>query len=814
MSAVMKSPIHSAYINYIAHGFALVPIASGKGPTTAGWNERHNCWTTPEQVDDTVGVGLAHAYSNTCALDIDDLDLARAWLAERGVNLDELLDAADAVQISSGNPGHAKLIYRIASPLSSKKITVNGKTALEFRCATANGKTVQDVLPSMVLHPTTGQYYKWVGRGHWTAIPDLPFMLSLIWQQLLTEDEAAPAPTPAAAVDLDEAKSAMMAIDPNCSRDVWIEVGMAWHSAGGDFDTWDTWSKGSIDKYPSNREMVKQWQSFKPDRAISIATLYHHAIEGGWKKPAPDVSSLFTNVQATTPEVLTESLRPVPPTLDLSVFPDVLANRASEIAIQRGCDPIVPLFAGLAAVSGALDKRIKLELAHRYEVTPIIWLMTVGEPGDKKTPGSKPMFEPLQDIEYEDKPHYREAHLFWEAQEAMYSAAKRAYLEHHQSADALLDNSLAPAVPELPPEPVPLRLLVSDITSQKLVRIAATQPRGLLCYLDEMGGWINKLNDPRSGEDRGCWLRAYEGGSYQMDRVTSGSVEAENLAVSIYGNIQPHIFRNAIDKMGTDGLLQRFIPGVLRSDLTGKGKPVASALFTTEAAWSEVLRRTYTISPVTYRLSESAAVEFDRFQDWFEQQRRDNRLLNANVIFQTAFSKLESTVGRIALLMHVLIAPYETHVSGDTFRQAVMFIRSYVMPSLQYTYLEVSGLFESSLEKWVMDYVIYHSYDKTQFTLSEIKRSARRQVDGKRWDADRILRDAIAYVEEAGWVALVEDNRQSTIWAINPAIKDKFTAQRKAVIDAKQRAMDTRREIVLKAGSYTERRIVPGYDGE
>ena len=810
MSAVMKSPIHSAYVNYIAHGMALVPIQSGKGPTTTGWNERHNCWTTSEQVDDTVGVGLAHAYSNTCAIDIDDMQLATEWLAERGIVLDELLNAAEAVQINSGNPGHAKLIYRIASPLSSKKITVNGKTALEFRCATANGKTVQDVLPSLAVHPSTGQYYKWAGRGHWSTIPDLPFIVSMVWQSLLTEDE--PAPAPAAPVDLDEARSAMMAIDPSCDRDTWIEVGMAWHSAGGAFDDWDTWSQGSIDKYPGNREMVKQWQSCKPDRAISLGTLYHHAIEAGWKKPAPDVSALFNTVEVQPIKQVFDFLRPAIPDINLDVFPSLLKTRVTELSSQRGCDPVVPLFAALAAVSGAVDKRTRLELMHDYQVPPILWLMTVGSPGDKKTPGSKPLFKPLYAMEVEDRPSYRDAHLLWEAQEAMYSAAKRAYLEHHQSADALLDNSVSPGVPVLPPEPQPLRLVVNDVTSQKLVRLCAARPRGILCYLDEMGDWIKKMNDARSTDDRGAWIASYESSSYVMDRVMDGTIMADNLAVAIYGNVQPKVLREQIDRMGSDGLLQRFIPGILNYELTGKPIPVASSLFTSEAAWDELLRKLYALPEMVYYLSNEAYQEFDAFQTWFDQMRRNNIVMKVNDIYLTAFSKLESTCGRVALLMHLIVAPYETHLSGETMRNAIEFIKYYVIPSLRYTYLEISGLLENSLEKWVIDYISQMSGEVDTISLSELKRAARRQLDHlPASQVDNVLRDIMSYLESSGWVALATENRKQTVWAINSELAARDPEDRKKIIKAKQSEYDHRREVVLRSGKDTPRYIVKGY---
>ena len=184
--------------------------------------------------------------------------------------------------------------------------------------------------------------------------------------------------------------------------------------------------------------------------------------------------------------------------MDVELWPAVLARRADEIGQTVGCDPLVPLFAGLAAACGVVDARTRLELIKDFKVPPVLWLMTIGAPADKKTPGSTPMLSPLKHLEMEDRPRFGKELLQWEGQEAMFAASKKAFLEFNATPEALLDTSQAPAVHELPPQPVPLRITVDDITSQKLVRLAADRPRGLLCALDEMNSWVRKLTDKTS----------------------------------------------------------------------------------------------------------------------------------------------------------------------------------------------------------------------------------------------------------------------------------------------------------------------------
>lgn len=164
--------------SYIAAGFALVPIPHGcKGPRAPGWNVPENAITSADdpRLSGDGNIGLLHAYSAppTCALDVDDLDKARTWFAERGIDLDTLLADPDAVRIHSGQPGRAKLLYRLQTPLQSCTLPWG-----ELRCASSNGTTWQDVLPPSI-HPS-GHPYELTGDP--SKIQMTPNALLKIWR--------------------------------------------------------------------------------------------------------------------------------------------------------------------------------------------------------------------------------------------------------------------------------------------------------------------------------------------------------------------------------------------------------------------------------------------------------------------------------------------------------------------------------------------------------------------------------------------------------------------------------------------------------
>lgn len=64
----------------------------------------------------------------------------------------------------------------------------------------------------------------------------------------------------------------------------WINVGMACHSAGLDFEDWDNWSQGSK-SYSNSKDTFNHWKSFKDGGGITAATLFKFAKDNGYKPP-------------------------------------------------------------------------------------------------------------------------------------------------------------------------------------------------------------------------------------------------------------------------------------------------------------------------------------------------------------------------------------------------------------------------------------------------------------------------------------------------------------------------------------------------
>ena len=183
------------------------------------------------------GAGLLHALSGTCAFDIDDMEAARAWWAEKGVDIDALRNSPDSVHIASGRAGRDKLLYKLSKPLRTVKPRGAG---FELRCATAEGKSVQDVLPPSV-HPLTKKPYEWMYgeplTGDWRTLPNIPANVFRVWRELTDSEPVremvnkAPNALPIEHIrEAAKAKLARLDID---NYDDWINLGQSIHNETG-----------------------------------------------------------------------------------------------------------------------------------------------------------------------------------------------------------------------------------------------------------------------------------------------------------------------------------------------------------------------------------------------------------------------------------------------------------------------------------------------------------------------------------------------------------------------------------------------------
>lgn len=279
-------------------GLTLVPVPAGrKGPSAKGWNLRENAITQSHEASRLANrnVGLAHGYcapTPTCAIDIDNFRKAKRWLSSRHIDLKALLLEHKAVVIASGKKNSIKILYRLpheTGALVSKQVKCDaGSMMVEFRCATRDGKTVQDLLPPS-RHPS-GSTYQWMGKGSPLQIPTIPKHLLAIWLQLIgNENKKFHTQTCNQSLETSRrvarVKEMLSFINADCDYFTWRGVVWALLSTGWSCATelaWE-WSKTAPGRF-NESDFVVLAESYKQgiESGHSLGTIYHFARLGGW----------------------------------------------------------------------------------------------------------------------------------------------------------------------------------------------------------------------------------------------------------------------------------------------------------------------------------------------------------------------------------------------------------------------------------------------------------------------------------------------------------------------------------------------------
>lgn len=97
-------------------------------------------------------------------------------------------------------------------------------------------------------------------------------------------------------VTIEDVKTMLSFVSPDCDYDTWIKCGMAINQTlnGEGFDVWNDWSKNGS-KYPGISQLERHWHSFgKSANPVTLGTLKHFAEDGGYVEPVtftPDYSA-------------------------------------------------------------------------------------------------------------------------------------------------------------------------------------------------------------------------------------------------------------------------------------------------------------------------------------------------------------------------------------------------------------------------------------------------------------------------------------------------------------------------------------------
>ena len=344
-------------------------------------------------------------------------------------------------------------------------------------------------------------------------------------------------------------------------------------------------------------------------------------------------------------------LRPLAaPRMRAADAPPVLAAFAEVHARATGFDPSIMLAGGIVAAAAALSDEVRLCVAPRsgWFESARLWAVVIGGPGAGKSPGLRLAQAPLFAL-------HRELVGEWSRQRGADSAGDTA-----EQSDA-------------PPRPA---LFTSDATVEALTEVLRTNPRGILYTVDELSSWIGAHDTYRNGggKDRGEWLRLYDGGPHQVDRVRRGSFFVPNWSASMLSATTPAALRKLAPKLPDDGLLQRILLFVARPRTLPDESTFRVETASASKAWEAVLRNLHELPAAVVHLSGDARAAFDAEQR--ELHGLTQAFEDAHPSYAAHLAKRPAMLARLALPFPALEAPAVTdNIAGATMARAARFLR-------------------------------------------------------------------------------------------------------------------------------------------
>ena len=253
------------------------------------------------------------------------------------------------------------------------------------------------------------------------------------------------------------------------------------------------------------------------------------------------------NQACSEPENLDVELLPVS-ILPPAIIPEPFSPWLEDVAYRMQC-PLDFVAIGTMVVAGSVIGAgcgIRPKKYDDWLVIPNLWGGIIARPSMMKTPALSEIIAPLKRLEAQAKRDYELELAEAEVEQVVIKAAKDSIVgEMKRAASGKSKKNMEQLKEELadledPPVPARRRFVTNDPTIEKMAELLNESPRGLLYFRDELVGLLLNLEREDRQADRAFYLEAWNGyGSYTTDRIGRGTIDTENMCVSILGGIQP-----------------------------------------------------------------------------------------------------------------------------------------------------------------------------------------------------------------------------------------------------------------------------------
>ena len=516
-----------------------------------------------------------------------------------------------------------------------------------------------------------------------------------------------------------------------------------------------------------------------PARMATVEDWSHTALSEGLRQLRDEAEQEANPAAFSLPkaaELVAEHADPVdlwarfdPPSLPHGLLPRVIEDFAVDRSTTMGCDMSGIAVGALAVCAGAIPDNIKLQPKRNdteWLESARLWVLQIGDPSTMKTPSISAATKPLRRIDSEMAREYQKAMDAW------FRLSKDE--QRHT------------------PKPKKLRAMIFDTTIESTQEILRDSPNGVLLEDDELSGWFDamyKYSGARGAQkDRSFWLQAYNGGSKTVDRITRGSVHIDNLSVSIIGGSQPGPIRKLADAGEDDGLLQRFLPIMVRPAVGGRDEAPGQAVLD----YAKVVGGLLKLAPATELLADimraNTPLKFDegalKIREELEQKHLELMLLEGlNRKLTSHFGKYNGIFARLCLVWHCVeraaggVGELPALVIESTARRVADFLHGFLKPHAVAFYVGVLGLSnDHDRLANVADFILAHKLER--ITNRDVARGDRSMRGLKKHETEAIFEQ----LEALGWIIRTPGTRPSDPphWMVNPVVHQRFAERGEA----------------------------------
>lgn len=295
---------------------------------------------------------------------------------------------------------------------------------------------------------------------------------------------------------------------------------------------------GSMAGYPTWHDAEKAGDN---SWSLSPSKILYYKHKRSWQATVEEMKMIADSigfdleepVEVTKMPIISEDRLRFP----YDIFPDVIMNYIRPQVIQH--EYIAAAL--LASISTVIGNTAELEAMDGYNVKACIYIAIVAPPGASKTPAMKKAFAPLEDED--DRRFKLYAHKMTEYRNAL--------SKHKKSKD--------PSIPE-PEKPNLAQLIIKDSTIEKVSEILTHNSLGCCVYADELAGFLNRMNQYKSGDEVQKWLSMWSSDSIMVQRVSREENKIMDPFCSIVGGIQPGVLEKlSRDENEANGFFHRFL---------------------------------------------------------------------------------------------------------------------------------------------------------------------------------------------------------------------------------------------------------------